>query len=62
MKYLVAMAIVSLGLSGLNSASVRAGDGSNPVFVDYTGNTIWGKPNIGPCGPDPCKPSKPDGK
>jgi len=57
MKYLVAAAILSLGLYGLTSAGATAGDG--PAQVIEKNGAVYGRPNIGPCGPDPCKPSKP---
>lgn len=55
MKYLVAMAIMSLGLFGLTGAGVRAGDGPAQIVEHHTTQH-----SIGPCGPNPCPPK--DGK
>ena len=55
MKYLMAVAIMGLGLYGLTGAGVTAEDGPAQV-IEHHGT----QHSIGPCGPHPCKPK--DGK
>jgi hypothetical protein len=56
MKYLVAVAIMSLALYGLTSAGARAGDGPAQVIGHHNSSH-----SQGPCGPVPCPP-KPNGR
>ena len=56
MKYLVAVAVMAVGLYGL--AIRGAGAGTEPGLVLEHHTT---QHSLGPCGPHPC-PSKPDEK
>jgi hypothetical protein len=55
MKYVVMGALVVVGLSGLASAGVRAGDDPAPIVEHHNSNH-----SLGPCGLLPCPP-KPKG-
>ena len=57
MKYLIAVAIMAVGLYGLTAGGAGAGtEGLGQVLEHHNSQH-----SQGPCGPNPC-PSKPNGK